>query len=277
MLSNHFQRLSREGRAAEALFPPELVDELRERSVAPSDVDPALLSGFVDLSVGAPGDGAWRRDLVDRALAPDLTYHRAGAVLRAAYDPPFFASYFYGLDVVGHAFTRYARPERFGDVTPEEVRRFGHLVERYAAFLGQWVAELEGGLRPGEVLFVVSGYGMVPAPWWRRLLALPGSAPAPSGAHDSAPDGVVFAAGDGIRRGAVLERGSILDVAPTLLYLMGLPVARDMDGRVWTEIIEEDFLRQHPVAFIPSYAGVASAPPSPPLVEDLPELPEETP
>ncbi len=277
MLSNHFQRLSREGRASEALFPPDLVELLDERLVAPADVDPALLAGFVDLSVDLPDDGAWRRDLVDRALAPDMTYQRAGAVLRAAYDPPFFASYFYGLDVVGHAFTRYARPERFGDVPPEEVRRFGQVVERYAAFLGQWVADLEGGLRPGEVLFVVSGYGIEPVPWWRRLLALPGSGPGPSGAHDGAPDGVVFAVGDGIRRGALLERGSILDVTPTVLYLMGLPIARDMEGRVWTEIVDEDFLRQHPVAFIPSYAGVASAPVSLPLEEDLPPLPEETP
>jgi predicted AlkP superfamily phosphohydrolase/phosphomutase len=277
MLSNHFLRLSREGRAAEALFPPDLVDELAERSVSGDDVDPGLLAGFVDLSVEAGDDAAWRRDLVDRALAPDLTYQRAGAVLRAAYDPPFFASYFYGLDVVGHAFTRYASPERFGDVPPEEVRRFGHVVERYAAFLGQWLAALEAGLRPGEVLFVVSGYGIEPVPWWRRLLVLPGAAPLPSGSHDGAPDGVVFAVGDGIRRGAVLERGSILDVAPTLLYLMGLPVARDMEGRVWSEILEEDFLRRHPVAFIPSYAGVKAAAAGPLLEEDLPELPEETP
>ena len=79
--------------------------------MGPADVDPALVAQFVDLSVeGAASPGTWRRDLVERALAPDLTYQRAGAVLRAAYDPPFFATYFYGLDVVGHAFMRYAEP-----------------------------------------------------------------------------------------------------------------------------------------------------------------------
>jgi hypothetical protein len=128
------------------------------------------------------------------------------------------------------------------------------------------------------VLFVVSGYGMSPVPWWRRLLSLPGGASVPSGSHDGAPDGVVFAVGDGIKRGASLERGSILDVAPTLLYVMGLPLARDMEGRVWTEILEDDFLRQHPVSFIPTYAGVATAVSlAPPVEEDLPPLPEETP
>ncbi|HET7293100.1 MAG TPA: alkaline phosphatase family protein [Vicinamibacteria bacterium] len=276
MVSNQFHRLSRGPRAAESLFPPDLLDQVRDRAVAPEDVDPALVSGFVDLSV--PGqDGSWRRDLVGRAIAPDLTYQRAGAVLRAAYDPPFFANYFYGLDVVGHAFTRYAVPERFGDVRPEESRRFGHVVERYAAFLGQWIAEIERSLRKGEVLFVVSGYGMEPRSWWRRLFTTPWGGAEPSGVHDAAPDGVVLAVGDGIRRGALLERGSVLDLAPTLLYLMGLPVARDMEGRVWTEILDEEFLRQHPVSFIPSYAGVAPAPaPGPPEL-DLPPLPEETP
>lgn len=276
MVSNQFHRLSRDARASESLYPPDLLEQVRDRAVAPDDVDPALVSGFVDLSVDARDD-SWRRDLVDRALAPDLTYERAGAVLRAAYDPPFFANYFYGLDVVGHAFTRFAAPERFGDVRPDDTRRFGHVVERYAVFLGQWIAEVERSLRPDEVLFVVSGYGMEPASWWRRLFAMPWGAPEPSGVHDAAPDGVVFAIGDGIRPGVLLERGSVLDLAPTLLYLMGLPVARDMEGRVWTEILEEDFLREHPVSFIPSYAGVASAPAPGATEPDLPPLPEETP
>jgi predicted AlkP superfamily phosphohydrolase/phosphomutase len=276
MVSNHFHRLSRDARAGEALYPPDLLEQVKDRAVAPADVDPALVSGFVDLSVEAR-DSSWRRDLVDRAIAPDLTYQRAGAVLRAAYDPPFFANYFYGLDVVGHAFMRFARPERFGDVRPEEARRFGHVVERYAEFLGRFIAEVERSLQRGELLFVVSGYGMQPTPWWRRVLSLPWGQPEPSGSHDDAPDGVVFAVGDGIRTGARLERGSILDLAPTLLYLMGLPVARDMEGRVWTEILDEEFLRHHPVSFIPSYAGVGAAPAAVPAEADLPPLPEETP
>jgi len=276
MVSNHFHRLSRDARAGESLYPPDLLEQVKDRAVAAGDVDPALVAGFVDLSAEA-GDGSWRRDLIDRAIAPDLTYQRAGAVLRAAYDPPFFANYFYGLDVVGHAFTRYAEPERFGDVRPEEARLLGHVVERYAEFLGRFIGEVERSLQRGEVLFVVSGYGMVPTPWWRRALSLPWSAPEPSGSHDDAPDGVVFAVGDGIRSGAQLERGSVLDLAPTLLYLMGLPVARDMEGRVWTEILDEEFLRQHPVSFIPSYAGVAATQSAAPAETDLPPLPEETP
>jgi hypothetical protein len=57
---------------------------------------------------------------------------------------------------------------------------------------------------------------------------------------------------------------------------MGLPVARDMEGRVLTEILEESFARRNPVTFIPSYESLAVAPAAPgaPL-DELPPLPED--
>ena len=84
--------------------------------------------------------------------------------------------------------------------------------------------------------------------------------------------------GDGIRPGARVRAASVLDVAPTLLYLMGLPVARDMEGRVLTEIVDESFARRNPVTFISSYESLAVAPAAPgaPL-DELPPLPEEDP
>ena len=53
------------------------------------------------------------------------------------------------LDPVGHAFLRYARPERFGDVKPEELRRYGQVYDRYADYLsvlGSSAPEYEGYL-----------------------------------------------------------------------------------------------------------------------------------
>src|SRR5205807_3972520 len=184
-----------------------------------------------------PGDDLpWRRELVERALAPDLTYERGGAVLRAAYDPPFFATYFRGLDVVGHTFMRFARPESFGDVRAEERRRYGHVMDAYAAYLARVAGDLAQALRPGEVLLVVSAYGMEPVPPWRRVWESVMGDRWMSGTHSDAPDGVLLAVGDGIRPGATLRSASVLDLAPTILYLMRLPVARDMERRILVEL-----------------------------------------
>jgi len=71
--------------------------------------------------------------------------------------------------------------------------------------------------------------------------------------HD--PTGVVALAGKDIARGRKLADPSVLDVTPTILALYGLPVADDMDGRVWTEAIDPAFLEAHPVGRIESYEG----------------------
>ncbi|HEY3121849.1 MAG TPA: alkaline phosphatase family protein, partial [Vicinamibacteria bacterium] len=278
MVSNYFHLLAHdETRVRDTVHPPDLLAEVRARVVDPAELPPGLVSEFVDPK--APPDDArpWRTELLERALAPDMTYQRAGAVLRAAYDPPFFATYFYGLDVVGHAFLRYARPEQFGNVGAADVRRYGRVVDRYAEQIAQWVGELLQGQRPGEVLIVVSGYGMESQPLWRRLLGgLLGAAP-PSGTHGGAPDGCLLAMGDGVRPGSLVSGASILDVAPTVLYLMGLPVARDMEGRVLTEILEEGFVRTHPLTYIPSYENLGRVEVAPASDTGLPPLPEEVP
>jgi predicted AlkP superfamily phosphohydrolase/phosphomutase len=279
MLSHYFHLLrSDPGRAAEALHPRDLAPEVLARAVDPGDLDPGLVGEFIDASVEVPHDRVpWRRELLERALAPDLTYQRAGSVLRAAYDPPFFATYFYGLDVVGHTFTRYAKPEVFGNVRPEERRRYGAVVPRYEAYLSRTVGEMVQGLRPGEVLLVVSGYGMRPLPPWRRVWEAAVGEPWRSGTHAGAPDGMLLAVGDGVRAGATVRGASVLDVAPTILYLMGLPVARDMEGRVLTEILDDEFTRTHPVTFIPSYESLAVTPRPAGPPPGLPPLPDEEP
>jgi predicted AlkP superfamily phosphohydrolase/phosphomutase len=277
MLSNYFHILLRDPeRLATALFPTDLAREAAARAVSPESIDAALVGRFVDLSVDVPGDRtAWRVELVEKALAPDLTYERAGKVLRAAYDPPFFATYFYGLDVVGHAFLRYARPDEFGDVAEPQLRRYGRVVERYAAFLDERLASLLQEQRGDEILLLVSTHGMHPTPLWRTLLARLLASDAPSGSHEDAPPGLLAMAGDGIRAGAVVDDATLLDVAPTILYLMGLPVGRDMEGRILTELLDEAFIRAHPVTFIPSYESLAVSATAEPFEPGLPPLPEE--
>lgn len=56
-----------------------------------------------------------------------------------------------------------------------------------------------------------------------------------SGCHRR--EGIFIAAGAGIRQGVVLPEASILDLAPTLLHLLGEPVPRVMDGRVLSEAL----------------------------------------
>jgi hypothetical protein len=50
-----------------------------------------------------------------------------------------------------------------------------------------------------------------------------------------------------------IQQASVLDVAPTTLAPLGMPISRDMDGRVLTEATSPEFLVQTPLAYIDSH------------------------
>jgi len=57
-----------------------------------------------------------------------------------------------------------------------------------------------------------------------------------SGCHH--PEGILIIYGPGIRRGGRIEECNNLDLAPTMLTLMGIPLPDEMQGRVLTEAFE---------------------------------------
>jgi predicted AlkP superfamily phosphohydrolase/phosphomutase len=52
-------------------------------------------------------------------------------------------------------------------------------------------------------------------------------------------NGIFVASGAGIKNAGEFAHASLIDLAPTILHLLGLPVPTDMDGRVLTEALED--------------------------------------
>ncbi len=101
----------------------------------------------------------------------------------------------------------------------------------------------EGGpdllVETARTVCMVEGLGM-------RALMPAGRGPEErTGNH--ARDGILVVHGAEIQQGKALPLAAIEDVAPTVLYLMGLPIDADMDGRVLTEAIRPEHLAAHPI------------------------------
>lgn len=71
-------------------------------------------------------------------------------------------------------------------------------------------------------------------------------------------NGMVILSGEGTRRNQRLEGAAIVDIAPTVLYLMGLPIPSDLDGRVLEEAFDEKYVRDHPVSSVEPDGTVAT-------------------
>ena len=109
-------------------------------------------------------------------------------------------------------------------------------------------------LQMGEdtLLVVVSPYGLAPPSPWRRLAHLGGTPRRWRVSPTDSPDGFVLFSGPGVRAGH-LQRGRLADVVATVLYLLELPVARDMAGRVLLDAVTEERTAAVPLRLIPSY------------------------
>jgi predicted AlkP superfamily phosphohydrolase/phosphomutase len=66
-----------------------------------------------------------------------------------------------------------------------------------------------------------------------------------SGEHSD--EGVLIVRGPHVRQNAVTTEAEIIDVAPSILYLMGLPIPAGMDGKVLKTVVTDDFIRANDI------------------------------
>jgi len=205
-------------------------------------IGPVAMAGLPD---DAPYPGAG-------SLAIDRFYADVFENVRKVPDLQFTALRFQGLDTMGHYFLRQATPRDFGDVSEDERRQFGRVLEQYYRYIDDELGRAIDRIGPNELLIVVSAFGMEPVSMPKRALERLLGNPELSGTHERAPDGFLMALGPAVRRGR-LPRASVVDVAPTVLYFFGLPIGRDMDGYARTDIFSQAFTEERPLTFIPSY------------------------
>ena len=102
-----------------------------------------------------------------------------------------------------------------------EREKFGGVLNQYYGFLDTLVGREIERLGPNDLLLVVSAFGMEPLSPGKRVLEIIAGNPQISGTHERAPDGFVLAFGATVAPGRP-PRASVVDLAPTILYFLGL-------------------------------------------------------
>lgn len=69
--------------------------------------------------------------------------------------------------------------------------------------------------------------------------------------HDM--DGIYIIKGTGIRKNISID-AQVIDITPTLLYLQGLPILKEMDGRVLLELFDEEFRKENKLQSVDSFS-----------------------
>lgn len=64
-------------------------------------------------------------------------------------------------------------------------------------------------------------------------------------------NGIFIAKGNHIKQNQEITGAQIIDIAPTLLFLMGLPIEKEMDGKILQTIFTDDFLKNQTISSEP--------------------------
>ncbi|MEM1250027.1 MAG: alkaline phosphatase family protein [Acidobacteriota bacterium] len=226
--------------------PPELEESIEGLVLGPEDISPELLGSFLDaddLSNDAIEEFVASRPDVFTSIRTELarnetTRNLLGPVFESTPDWRFAAVYFRAMDIAHHlAWTPHEEGQSGGEFADDDSRRLAPVVNRYYEYSDRLLGDVLEQADDDTVVIVVSDHG------WESAEAQ----------HYYAPDGFLVIAGPDVKRAAERSRSSVYEVAPLVMSLLGLPVARDLVADVPTQLMSDGFWLRHPVRRLASY------------------------
>lgn len=225
-------------------YPEELSEQARLFETAVSDLDPSVVMHFGEnppnVVLGGLAQDLWRHDLAQLMLDREPATEALFAVLP-------------GLASVSSEFYGGYRANRLEGLQDDAAGDAAQLIEAYYGHLDVVLAQLWQRLPEPRLMVVVSPRGIEGARGWRGLWHQLIRRPSLRGYYEPGADGVLMMMGEGIAPARQVRDAELVDVAPTVLYALGLPVARDLDGSVLNDFFEAGFMVRHPLTFVPSY------------------------
>lgn len=195
-------------------------------------------------------------NIVRQAFYNDFEYEEKISQEKSDTQPQLIYFLLNGLDIVETYFYKYNFPDLFGNIDQEEINKYSSIIEKYYQFYDQIVGKYLASLKEDEVLVVYSPHGIEALPLWKRVVEWILGNTEISAYHEHAPEGVIFFYGKEIERGKNIQGMNLIDISPTLLNYLGLPVGKDMDGIVNSSIFVEEFKTENPVLYISSYEEI---------------------
>ena len=247
---------------ADCVHPAELRETMTDLRMHPGEISSDQFRALAPTAFQPGLEKDRRTAAATQALASFGTTHAAGTWLAEHGDWDLLAVYYRAPDDLCHDFMEYRAPKR-AEVSHSDHLRWGDVVDNTYKMLDASLGRYIRLVGPETTIVIVSDHGFH-SDHLRPAGTSGTEGKNPIGWHRDY--GIFVARGPGLKRDERVYGASLLDVAPTVLALLGLPVARDMEGSVLQTIFEtppqvaavETFDR--PEVFVPTAGGVAPDP-----------------
>lgn len=231
MVSNHFQRAAGSKDQPWPLLPGAVHPRRLERNIAdlrvhPQDLDEGHILPFVPNAAGVDQEKDRRLSTLANIIAETLSVERAALAILHHEPWEFAAVYFDGIDHFCHGFMRY-HPPRPDWVDEQDYELYRDVVQGGYIMHDIILGRLLAAAGDDAHVVLVSDHGFRSDHLRSRHVPREPAGPAAQHRHY----GIFAMKGPGVLEDERIYGASLLDVIPTILALMGLPVGADMDGK----------------------------------------------
>ena len=238
MVSNHYHRaVAPYGKPwplkAGTVHPERLARNLAELRLHPQELEVGLVMNFVPGLAGIDQEKDRRIENLAKIIADCTTINRAVTAIMHHEPWDFTAVYYDSIDHFGHGFMNY-HPPRLPWVDEKDFELYKNVVDSGYIYHDILLGTLLDKAGPETTVIIVSDHGFHSD--HLRPRNIPREPAGPAVQHR--PYGIMAVKGPGVKRDEIIYGASLLDICPTILAVMGLPVGEDMDGKPLINIFE---------------------------------------
>ena len=231
----------------DTVYPPELQNLFAHFIVHPLELTVQHLQPFMPEADFTRIKIDKKIEVLTKQIAEAASIHAAATLALEQQEWDFAAIYWDTIDHFCHGFMNFSPPQMKG-IKDEEFKLYKHVVDGAYRLMDSMLARILQLAGDECTVFLTSDHGFKSGDMRQRQT--PNEPAGPAYHHRNV--GVFCAKGPGIKRDEIVYGASLLDITPTILTLLGLPVGEDMDGKPLVEI----FSQEPTIKTIPSWENV---------------------
>jgi predicted AlkP superfamily phosphohydrolase/phosphomutase len=216
------------------IHPADRARTLGRCKVYPQELTSEQICAFIPHADRINQDEDPRLETFAKVFTETLTTHALATAVMELEPWDFMAAYYTCHDHFSHAFMTY-HPPRLPWVPEDDYDIFKDVIANAYRFSDMMLGRLLEFCNEDTTVILCSDHGFESGAL--RMRGTPREPAGPAAAHRRF--GVFIAKGPGIKSGATVYGASLIDLCPTMLTVLGMPIGEDMDGRPLLEMFEK--------------------------------------
>ena len=239
IVSDRFQKTNRDPNKQTpmsefAIYPWDQKDEFKDLRMFAFEITKAHLYPFVPRAHDVDQDKHKGLSAIAKIISENASVHNAATKLLRTSDWDFMAVYYDMIDHFCHSFMKY-HPPKLPGVDQKNYDIFKEAVTGSYIYQDMMLERKMKLIDKDTTVIIMSDHGFESGN--KRIINMPKVQAAPSLEHRQF--GIFVASGPNIKKNEKIFGMGLMDVAPTILHHFGLPIGKDMDGKVILDVFKD--------------------------------------